>query len=149
MSRPSSAVRSRPTLCLPRFECSRSTWTSPPKETVPLEARPRMASPRSTCSILMTSAPRSASSADAAGTKVCSATSRMRTPSITAVIYLSSNLSCRWAWRQRDRLGTEALARTQDAIDGVHQVLDVDEAPGEEAPLLPNRVQLTQQIEVP
>ena len=45
-----------------------------------------MASPRSTCSILMTSAPQSASSADAAGTNVCSATSRMRTPCMTAVI---------------------------------------------------------------
>src|SRR4051812_6915179 len=147
--RPSGDVRSRPRLFFPRLECSSRACTSPDIVMTPLEARPRMASPRSTCSILMTSAPRSASSADAAGTKVCSATSRMRTPSITAVIYLSSNLSCRWAWRQRDRLGTEALARTQDAIDGVHQVLDVDEAPGEEAPLLPNRVQLTQQIEVP
>ena len=45
-----------------------------------------MASPRSTCSILMISAPQSASSADAAGTKVCSATSRTRTPFMTAVI---------------------------------------------------------------
>ena len=44
-----------------------------------------MASPRSVGSILMTSAPQSASSAEAAGTKVCSATSRTRTPSITAV----------------------------------------------------------------
>ena len=35
---------------------------------------------------LVTSAPRSAISADAAGTKVCSATSRMRTPRITAVM---------------------------------------------------------------
>ena len=48
----------------------------------PLEARPRMASPRSGCSILMTSAPQSARTAEAAGTKVCSATSRMRTPSM-------------------------------------------------------------------
>ena len=45
-----------------------------------------MASPRSTCSILMTSAPQSASSAEAAGTKVCSATSRIRTPCMIAVI---------------------------------------------------------------
>ena len=44
-----------------------------------------MASPRSIGSILITSAPQSASSADAAGTNVCSATSRTRTPSITAV----------------------------------------------------------------
>ena len=44
-----------------------------------------MASPRSIGSILITSAPQSARSAEAAGTKVCSATSRTRTPSITAV----------------------------------------------------------------
>src|SRR5258708_39944417 len=47
-----------------------------------------MASPRSTGSILMISAPQSASSAEAAGTNVCSATSRIRTPSITALIRL-------------------------------------------------------------
>ncbi len=55
---------------------------------MPLDASPRMASPRSTCSILMTSAPQSDRSADAAGTKVCSATSRMRTPCRIAVIGL-------------------------------------------------------------
>ena len=50
-----------------------------------MAARPRMASPRSIGSILITSAPQSARSAEAAGTNVCSATSRTRTPSITAV----------------------------------------------------------------
>ena len=54
-------------------------------DTTPVAARPRMASPRSIGSILITSAPQSARSAEAAGTKVCSATSRTRTPSITAV----------------------------------------------------------------
>src|SRR5947209_10103815 len=86
MSSPSSAVRSRPRLFLPRFECSSNACTSPPMSTTPVDPSPRIASPRSTCSILTTSAPQSASSADAAGTKVCSATSRMRTSSITAVM---------------------------------------------------------------
>ena len=74
-------VRSRPMLLLPRLECSRRACTSPAMILTPEEASPRMASPRCTCSTLMTSAPQSASSAEAAGTKVCSATSRMRTPS--------------------------------------------------------------------
>ena len=56
--------------------------TSPAKIAMPVDARPRAASPRVTCSILMTSAPQSARRADAAGTKVCSATSRMRMPSM-------------------------------------------------------------------
>ncbi len=58
-----------------------------------------MASPRSTCSILMTSAPQSARTADAAGTKVCSATSRMRIPSMIAVTGMSS------VWSGSPRLG--------------------------------------------
>src|SRR5262245_35788160 len=86
MSRPSGVERSSPRLCLPRFECSRSTWTSEFSIASPLDMRPRIASPRSTCPILMTSAPQSASSAEAAGTKVCSATSRMRTPCMTSGI---------------------------------------------------------------
>src|SRR5580658_8760669 len=62
----------------------------------PVEARPRMASPRSMGSIFTTSAPQSDRRADAAGTKVCSATSRMRTPSITAVTTLEALPPCRW-----------------------------------------------------
>src|SRR5215213_8573443 len=84
---PSGAVRSSPRLFFPRLECSSSGCTSlPMSATTPVATRPRMASPRSTCSILMTSAPQSESSADAAGTKVCSATSRMRTPCMTSVM---------------------------------------------------------------
>src|SRR5882672_6268511 len=86
MSSPSGEVRSRPRLRFPRLECSSRACTLLGMTATPLAARPRMASPRSTCSILMTSAPQSESSADAAGTNVCSATSRIRTPSITAVI---------------------------------------------------------------
>lgn len=51
-----------------------------------------MASPRSVGSILMMSAPQSDKSAVAAGTKVCSATSRTRTPCITAVAVTASLL---------------------------------------------------------
>src|SRR5215510_1113714 len=80
MSRPSGAVRSSPRLRFPRLECSSSAWTSPAIAAMPVDSSPRIASPRSTCSILMTSAPQSDRSADAAGTNVCSATSRMRTP---------------------------------------------------------------------
>src|SRR3954471_4475116 len=86
MSTPSGVARSRPRLCLPRLECSSRTCTLSGTIAVPLEARPRIASPRCTCSILMTSAPQSDINADAAGTNVCSATSRMRTPFITAVM---------------------------------------------------------------
>src|SRR3974390_2654994 len=85
MSSPSGAFRSSARLRLPRLECSMSGWTSPVRGITPVAARPRMASPRSAGSILMISAPQSASSAVAAGTKVCSATSRTRTPFITAV----------------------------------------------------------------
>src|SRR5580658_4662507 len=60
-------------------------WTSPVSGMTPVAASPRMASPRSVGSILMISAPQSARRAEAAGTNVCSATSRTRTPFITAV----------------------------------------------------------------
>src|SRR5665213_2318799 len=86
MANPSSVVRSSARLFLPRLECSRRTWTSLGTMASPVDASPRMASPRSTCSILMTSAPQSDSSAEAAGTKVCSATSSTRTPCMTALI---------------------------------------------------------------
>src|SRR5215213_3238074 len=83
MARPSSLVRSSPRLFLPRLACSMSTATLPLNPAMPVDPRPRAASPRVTCSILITSAPQSARTPDAAGTKVCSATSRMRIPSIT------------------------------------------------------------------
>src|SRR4051812_29403815 len=85
MSSPSGERRSSARLFFPRFECSSRACTSPAMLTTPVAASPRMASPRSTCSILMISAPQSASSADAAGTNVCSATSRTRTPARMAV----------------------------------------------------------------
>src|SRR4051794_21823176 len=85
MSSPSGERRSSARLFLPRFECSSRACTSPAMLTTPVAASPRMASPRSTCSILMISAPQSASSAEAAGTNVCSATSRTRTPARMAV----------------------------------------------------------------
>src|SRR5438477_4928279 len=93
MARPSSVPRSRPMLRFPRLECSSRTCTTPERFTTPVLARPRMASPRSTCSTLTTSAPQSARTADAAGTNVCSATSRMRIPLITSVIGGSSSCS--------------------------------------------------------
>ncbi len=62
----------------------------------PLEARPRMASPRLMCSILMTSAPQSARMAEAAGTKVCSATLRIRTPFMMSVIWISLRSKAGW-----------------------------------------------------
>src|ERR1700733_2220646 len=85
MSTPSGVPRSRAMLRLPRLECSINGWTSPVIGITPEDARPRMASPRSVGSTLMISAPQSASSAVAAGTKVCSATSRTRTPFMTGV----------------------------------------------------------------
>src|SRR6516164_8290855 len=85
MSSPSGVFRSSARLRLPRLECSINGWMSPVMGITPVAARPRMASPRSAGSILMISAPQSASSAVAAGTNVCSATSRTRTPFITAV----------------------------------------------------------------
>src|SRR4051812_25023938 len=87
MSRPSVLVRSTARLFLPRFECSASTSTSVSNIAMPDPARPRIASPRSTCSILITSAPQSARIADAAGTNVCSATSRMRIPSMGRLMW--------------------------------------------------------------
>src|SRR4051794_13535062 len=92
MSRPSGERRSSARLFLPRLECSSRACTSPVMLTTPVAASPRIASPRSTCSILMISAPQSASSADAAGTKVCSATSRTRTPARMAVTTLLLSL---------------------------------------------------------
>ena len=68
----------------------------------PLEARPRMASPRSTCSTLITSAPQSARMAEAVGTNVCSATSRMRTPFMMSVMEISP-FGCVWSGDARQR----------------------------------------------
>ena len=91
-------LTSMPMLFFPRLECSSSTCTLPIEGMTPLEARPRMASPRSGCSILITSAPQSARMADAAGTNVCSATSRMRTPSMMSANAVPP-VRCAWATR--------------------------------------------------
>src|ERR1700757_169188 len=91
MSIPSGELRSSPMLRLPRLECCSSGCQLPPSRCDrPDDMIPRIASPRSTGSILMTSAPQSESTADAAGTNVCSATSRTRTPCITAVTTATS-----------------------------------------------------------
>ena len=88
MSRPSVGGEVEAEALLARGWSARAARArrSPSAVATPVDARPRMASPRSTCSILMTSAPQSARRADAAGTKVCSATSRTRTPCMTAVM---------------------------------------------------------------
>src|SRR5258708_1515004 len=77
--------RDRPMLRLPRLgpsiigakldPCEMRSW---PRALM----RPRPASPRSACSTLMTSAPQSARTAPADGTKVNCATSRTRTPAM-------------------------------------------------------------------
>ena len=114
-----------------------------------------MASPRSTCSILITSAPQSASSADAAGTKVCSATSRMRTPCITSVMTAPPVL--------RRRVGTATGGRGVMVTDGIddagtvahdvvhqrHELVDLDEAAVHEVALDPDRTELDGEVGVP
>src|SRR3954470_24364392 len=90
ISRPSSWLRSSARLSLPRLACSRIGETSPAKIAMPLDASPRAASPRVMCSILMTSAPQSLRIADAAGTKVWSARSRMRIPSMGRCVLMRS-----------------------------------------------------------
>src|SRR5437868_2915992 len=93
MSRPSSWFRSRARLSFPRLACSRIGETSPAKMAMPVEASPRAASPRVMCSILITSAPQSLRIAEAAGTNVWSARSRMRIPSIGRCVLM------RWSLR--------------------------------------------------
>ena len=75
-----------PTLRLPRLGCSISGCRCGSSWMPPMLRKPRWVSPRTGCSILMTSAPQSARMAPAAGTKVNCATSRTRTPSITLTI---------------------------------------------------------------
>src|SRR5262245_49369496 len=99
-SSPFGCERSMPMLRLPRLLCSISTWTFIETGITPLCARPRIASPRSACSTLITSAPHSASTAEAAGTKVCSATSRMRIPFITSSMTFSLAAAAREAQRE-------------------------------------------------
>src|SRR6516165_2347843 len=120
MSRPSAELRSSAMLRFPRLECSSRACTSPPMDTTPVAARPRMASPRSIGSTLITSAPQSASSADAAGTNVCSATSRIRTPFMTGVA-LTARLppSTRPARGQTPRRMNLTLTSTS-MLDGGH-----------------------------
>ena len=72
-----------PMLRLPRLACSIRKLIWPVLSAPPTVSSPRCASPRVGCSTLITSAPQSASTAPADGTKVYSATSRTRTPSIT------------------------------------------------------------------
>src|SRR5262245_13990158 len=67
-------------LRLPRFGCSISGWNEPAAAPPVPRRRPRWASPVTACSILMTSAPQSASTAPAAGVKVNWATSTILTP---------------------------------------------------------------------
>src|SRR4051794_17709409 len=83
-------------LSLPRLACSRIGDTSPAKIAMPVDASPRAASPRVMCSTLMTSAPQSLRMADAAGTKVWSARSRMRMPSMGRCVLM------RWFLRDSD-----------------------------------------------
>src|SRR5262245_26567859 len=63
--------------------------------------------PPATRSILITSAPQSARIIEAAGTKVCSATSRTRTPSITSYMDCSSRSVVHGPAESRQILGPE------------------------------------------
>ena len=90
---------------------------------VPVSFRPRIASPRSTCSTLMTSAPQSASTAAATGTKVCSATSSTRMPLIVPVTRVTSPARqpwCQAAYRSDcyGRSAAEVRARCRCAAPG-------------------------------
>src|SRR5262245_35553090 len=75
---------SRPTERLPRLGISIMKFTSPPPGTRPEEMSPRCGSPVCGCSILMTSAPHSASTAPEMGTNVHAATSTTRIPASTS-----------------------------------------------------------------
>ena len=91
----------RPMLRLPRLGCSIKGAKDPLPTGMPIRAlRPRWASPVSACSTLMTSAPQSAKTAPAAGTKVNCATSSTRTPSIGRITV--SPLRFR-GWRRASR----------------------------------------------
>ena len=83
MSRPSSLVRSRPRLFLPRLACSMSTrdLAAEPGDAGRAEAAGRVTA-GDVLDLDHLGTP-VGEDADAAGTKVCSATSRMRMPSIT------------------------------------------------------------------
>src|SRR5262245_19904532 len=99
-SRPSSVEMSRPTERLPRLGISIMKFTSPPPGTSPEEIRPRCGSTVCGCSILMTSAPHSASTAPEMGTNVHAATSTTRIPANTSC--MSSPLAVRGgccSWR--------------------------------------------------
>src|SRR5207244_2298104 len=85
-SRPAGRPRSRPTLRLPRFGCSTMKLTPPVGGTRPEVTSPRCGSPLAGCSILITSAPQSASTAPAAGTNHHCATSTTRTPCRTPLM---------------------------------------------------------------
>src|ERR1700761_1314272 len=120
-------------LRLPRLGCSMKWFTPPAPLTIPELMRPRCGSPVSGCSILMTSAPQSASTAPAAGTNVHAASSMTRMPlrmsvmSSSAAIRLSDDRVC-------DGLGSEDLLGGEiEVVDGPtrrrHLQLTVDVQP--------------------
>jgi hypothetical protein len=82
-SSPRGLPRSMPTLRFPRFDCSIMKLTPPVGGKNPEVTNPRCGSPVTGCSILMTSAPQSASTAPPDGTNHHWATSITRTPSST------------------------------------------------------------------
>src|SRR3546814_2559188 len=75
-------------LRLPRLGCSIIGLTTGSSFAPAIESMPRCVSPRTGCSTFITSAPHSASTAPAAGTKTNWATSSTRTPFITCFIPL-------------------------------------------------------------
>src|SRR5262249_20204711 len=85
-ARPAALARSNPTLRLPRFDCSIMKLTPPVGGKNPAVTSPRCGSPVTGCSILITSAPQSASTAPEDGTNHHCATSITRTPASTCSI---------------------------------------------------------------
>src|SRR6476620_8767677 len=92
ISRPSGTDMSSPMLRLPRLACSIFGLGSPSTLSGPVWRSPRCGSPVTACSILMTSAPHSASTAPADGTNPYMATSRTRIPSSGLIARSSSGL---------------------------------------------------------
>src|SRR6201997_3845897 len=114
-SRPSGLRVSRPTLRLPRLGCSMKWLTPPAPATMPELIKPRWGSPVSGCSILITSAPQSASTAPAAGTNVHAASSTTRMPLSMSVMSSSAGIRLS-ADRVCDGLGLQVLFESLDAV---------------------------------